>query len=95
MVLEHAVLPVGVGQRAAFEAAMRDALPLIAETPVFIDLEIRDCVETPGKYLLLVSWETLAAHTHGFRQSTRYARGKGCCTISTSPFRSSSTMANR
>ncbi len=29
-------------------------------------------METPNRYLLLVEWETLEAHTIGFRRSPRY-----------------------
>jgi heme-degrading monooxygenase HmoA len=29
-------------------------------------------METPGKYLLLVRWETVEDHTVGFRQSREY-----------------------
>lgn len=72
MILEHAVLNVKAGQGAAFEAALREALPLIAATPGFIDLEVRPCIEAAGRYLLLVRWDTLEAHTIGFRGSGRY-----------------------
>jgi heme-degrading monooxygenase HmoA len=64
------------GQAGAFETTMRAALPLIAATPGFLGIEVRPCVETPGKYLLLVRWETVDAHTEGFRQSDRYAEWK-------------------
>ena len=74
MILEHAVLAIRDGQSAGFEAAMREALPLIAATPGFLGLEVRPCLETPGRYLLLVRWETLEAHTVGFRGSGRYAK---------------------
>jgi heme-degrading monooxygenase HmoA len=76
MILEHALLPVKMGQERAFEQAMRDALPLIAATPGFIKLEVRPCLEAKGKYLLLVAWETLEAHTQGFRGSERYGEWK-------------------
>jgi heme-degrading monooxygenase HmoA len=76
LILEHAILSVKPGQEAAFETAMRAALPLIAATPGFLGVEARPCIETPGKYLLLVEWETLEAHTQGFRQSDRYAEWK-------------------
>ncbi len=72
MILEVALLNVRLGQEAAFETAMRDARPLIAATPGFLGIEIRRCVETPNRYLLHVSWETLEDHTIGFRQSDRY-----------------------
>ncbi len=76
MILEHAILSIKPGQSASFEQAMRQALPLISATPGFIGLEIRPCLETPGHYLLLVRWETLEAHTQGFRGSERYQQWK-------------------
>lgn len=72
MILESATLDVKPGQAEAFEAAMQKARPLIAATPGFISIAVRRCVETPNRYLLLVEWETLEAHTVGFRQSLRY-----------------------
>ena len=72
MILEHAILNVKAGEAPAFEIAMREALPLISATPGFISLEVLPCVETPGRYLLLVQWQTLEAHTQGFRGSDRY-----------------------
>jgi len=72
MILESAILDVKPGQAPAFEAAMRQARPLIAATPGFISIAVRRCLEAPNRYLLLVEWETLEAHTVGFRQSARY-----------------------
>ncbi len=74
MILEQAILDVAPQRMAEYEAALRLALPLIAATPGFIGLEVRACLETPGRYLLLVRWETLEDHTVGFRQSERYQR---------------------
>ena len=52
-----------------YEAALKEALPLIRETPGFVRLDIRPCLEKPGRYLLLVEWRELEDHTVGFRQS--------------------------
>jgi heme-degrading monooxygenase HmoA len=73
VILEHAVLEVRPGQAAAFEAALDQALPLIAASDGFLGLEVRPCVERPGRYLLLVRWRGLADHDPGFRKSDRYA----------------------
>ena len=51
---------------------MRSARPLIEASAGFGKLELRRCVETPNRYLLLVDWQTLEDHTIGFRQSGRY-----------------------
>jgi len=73
VILEHAVLELRPGQAAAFEAALDQALPLIAASEGFLGLEVRPCVERPGRYLLLVRWRSLADHDPGFRKSDRYA----------------------
>jgi heme-degrading monooxygenase HmoA len=72
MILEMAVLNVRQGQEADFETVIRKARPLIAATPGFVGIELRRCIETPNRYLLLVSWRTLEDHTVGFRQSEGY-----------------------
>ncbi len=76
MILEHAILDVKPEQMEAYEAALKQALPFIAATSGFIKLDVRSCLETAGRYLLLVEWEKLTDHTVGFRQSERYAEWK-------------------
>lgn len=76
MILESAMLTVRPGQAAAFEAALAQARPLIAASRGFKAIEVRPCIEAPGRYLLLVWWETLADHTQGFRGSDRYGQWK-------------------
>lgn len=72
MVLEVAILDVIPSMRDAFEEAFHSAGPLIAATAGYISHELRKCVETPNRYLLLVQWQTLEDHTIGFRGSQRY-----------------------
>ena len=72
MILEVAILNVKSGQSALFEVAMTNARGLIAATPGFQRIEVRPCIETNHRYLLLVWWNTLEDHTVGFRQSDRY-----------------------
>jgi heme-degrading monooxygenase HmoA len=72
MILEAAYLQVKAGLEADFEDAMRQAAPLIASTPGYVAHEVQRCLEVQGRYLLLVRWETLEAHTIGFRGSPAY-----------------------
>jgi heme-degrading monooxygenase HmoA len=74
MILELAILEIGKGTCEDFEAAFRQASPIIASIPGYISHELRRCLEKPNRYLLLVKWQTLAAHTVGFRQSPEYQR---------------------
>jgi len=73
MIVEHAVLNIKKGKSTEFEAALKSALPLIEASEGFQRLEVRPCVETKDRYLLLVWWSSVEAHTHGFRGSSRYA----------------------
>jgi heme-degrading monooxygenase HmoA len=76
LITEHAILQVKAGEAAAFAAAMQEAKPLIAATPGFLGIEVLPCIETADRFLLLVRWDSVAAHEQGFRGSERYARWK-------------------
>jgi len=75
-VLEVAVLDVRAGHCAAFESAFDDAQELIASMPGYQRHELRRCVERAERYLLLVWWDSLEAHTEGFRGSPQYQEWK-------------------
>jgi len=74
--LELAILNIIPGREAEFEAAFRDASKIIASMPGYIDHQLQHCVENKSRYLLLVNWETLEAHTIGFRTSPQYQEWK-------------------
>ena len=74
MIVEHAVLNIKPGQSKEFEAALKQARPLIEATEGFQKMEVRPCVESKDRYLLLVWWSNVEAHTVGFRGSDRYER---------------------
>jgi heme-degrading monooxygenase HmoA len=76
LILEHAILNVKPGQHAAFEAAMQNARPLIEASEGFLSIDVLPCIETPGRYVLLVKWTSVEAHELGFRGSDRYQRWK-------------------
>ena len=74
MILEVAVLNVRPGQAEAFEAAFREAQKIIASMPGYLSHELLACLEVDDQYVLLVRWQTLEAHTQGFRGSAEYQR---------------------
>ncbi len=76
MILELALLDVKPGETAAFEAAFREAQAIIASMPGYVSHELQRGLETPSRYVLLVRWQTLEAHTQGFRGSPEYQRWK-------------------
>ncbi len=74
MITEQATLDVKPGREMAFEVAFAEAKAIIAAMPGFRSLKLHRCIETPNRYLLLVSWERLEDHTEGFRQSPVYEK---------------------
>lgn len=72
MILEVGILNVKSGEEAAFEETLQKARPLIAATPGFESLNVHRCIETPNRYLLLVTWRSIEDHVVGFRQSERF-----------------------
>jgi heme-degrading monooxygenase HmoA len=72
MIVEHAILNIRKGQSKDFEAALEKARALIEATEGYQRMEVRPCIETKERYLLLVWWSSVEAHTHGFRGSPRY-----------------------
>lgn len=76
MILEAVFLQVKKGKEIEFEEAFRDASRIISSIKGYINHELQRCLEVERKYLLLVQWETLEAHTVGFRQSREYQEWK-------------------
>lgn len=76
MVLEVAILNVKPGESYAFESAFAEAQSIISAMPGYLSHELRRCLEVENQYLLLVNWETVEAHTEGFRESPEYQRWK-------------------
>lgn len=72
MILEVAILNVKAGQTEAFEAAFRQASPIIAASAGYLGHELQKCLENDHQYILLVRWQTLEDHTVGFRGSPSY-----------------------
>jgi heme-degrading monooxygenase HmoA len=72
LVLEVAVLEVIEGRENDFEQAFASAQRIIAAMPGYIDHRLERCIENHSRYILLVNWQTLEAHTVGFRGSAQY-----------------------
>jgi heme-degrading monooxygenase HmoA len=69
MIMEVAILNVNNAVTKAFEEAYAEASPYIARAKGNLGHELRRCVETKGRYILLVQWATIEDHLEGFRNS--------------------------
>ena len=76
MILEVADLDVRAGEGPRFERAFEQAQAILASMSGYQRHELRRCVEVASRYLLLVWWDSLEAHTVGFRGSPEYQRWK-------------------
>jgi heme-degrading monooxygenase HmoA len=76
MVLEIATSQIVDGQTEAFEAAFKEAAPILAEMKGYIRHELQRCMEDTHRYALLIEWQTREDHTIGFRQAPGYQRWK-------------------
>lgn len=72
MTLEVAILDVILGKEDEFQVAFAKASPIIASMPGYVAHQLQRCVEKQNRYILLVNWETLEAHTVEFRGSDQY-----------------------
>lgn len=76
MILEVAILKIKPHLNHKFEQAFEQAATIIAAVPGYIEHDLQKCLEVDNQYLLLVKWQTLEAHTIGFRQSEDYQTWK-------------------
>ncbi|MFO1304949.1 MAG: antibiotic biosynthesis monooxygenase [Burkholderiales bacterium] len=72
MILEVAILNIRPGMTSAFEEAFSQASAIISAMPGYVSHQLQRCIESPDRYVLLVNWQTLEAHTVGFRGSPEY-----------------------
>lgn len=76
MILEAVMLHVKKGLETEYEESFRQASTIIRSMKGYCNHELQRCLEVEGKYLLLVTWETLEDHTDGFRKSPEYLQWK-------------------
>jgi len=76
VILEIATLDVRPRMTLEFEEAFARAAPIIAAMPGYVWHEVHRCIEKQSRYVLLVKWTSLEAHTVGFRGSPQYQEWK-------------------
>ena len=76
MIIEHALLNVIPGRELEFEAAMKEAIPIIESAPGCFGAEVRRQIEESSTYLLMVNWSSVEAHVEQFRESALFEQWK-------------------
>lgn len=73
MVLEIADIRVKTDQQTEFEKAVQLALTTVfPKAKGFLHHSFHRCRETPDRYVLQLTWDTLEDHTVGFRGSALF-----------------------
>lgn len=74
MVLEIADIRITPGRQAEFDAAIAHGLrTVIQRAGGCRGFQVHKGIESPERYVLMVEWDTLEAHTVGFRESPLFA----------------------
>jgi heme-degrading monooxygenase HmoA len=75
MILEIADIRVHLGKHEAFKVAVEHGLStVLSKAKGFQRYEVQHCLETPERFVLLITWDTLEDHTVGFRTSSAFAQ---------------------
>jgi heme-degrading monooxygenase HmoA len=77
MVLEVALIDVRPGEEDAFAGAYRQARATLAGTPGCRTIRMTRGIESPSRFVLLVEWDSVAAHEENFRGTERFATWRG------------------
>jgi heme-degrading monooxygenase HmoA len=77
MVLEVANITVQTGTAEQFIAAYLSAREVLATTPGCRSVRMTHGIESPDRFVLLVEWDSVAAHEVNFRGSDRFATWRG------------------
>lgn len=72
MILEIVTTQIKAGQEEAFEAAFKEASKILARSKGYISHELQKCIETKGRYVNMVRWESVDDHMIGFRGSSQF-----------------------
>lgn len=77
MVTEIAQITIDQSDMAAFEAAVAEAAPLFRASPGCRSMSLERVIETPGRYVLRIGWDSVEAHVVDFRNSEAYRSWRG------------------
>ena len=74
MVLEVALIDITPGQEEAFAKAYGTVRHVLAGTLGCRSVRMTRGVESPSRFVLLVEWDSVAAHLENFRDSERFGQ---------------------
>ena len=74
MIVEVVDFKIDPAKHEAFGPVLKQAVQsVLSQAAGYAGHSVLACIETPGRYVLTVHWDTLEDHTVGFRQSPAFA----------------------
>lgn len=73
MITEIAVFQAVPGKEEAFAQGIQRAIAAVAHGAGCHSIAAHRCIEDPARFMLIVEWDSLEAHTEGFRKSPLFA----------------------
>lgn len=77
MIREIATLTIDPANADQFEKAVLEARPIFLAADGCHEVHLERVIELPGRYHLVVVWETVEAHTEIFRNSPAFQQWRG------------------
>ena len=77
MALEIALIDVHPGQEDGFARAYAAGHAVLASTPGCRSVRMTRGIESPSRFVLLVEWDSIEAHTENFRATERFQTWRG------------------
>lgn len=73
MITEIAIFQAVPGKEDALEQGIQRGIEVGKRAPGCLSIAAHRCIEDPARFLLVAEWESLEAHTEGFRKSPLFA----------------------
>jgi len=67
MIVELAIIRAKPGQAEQLRDGLRAARSVIAQAPGYLGSTFHQGIEDPHRFVLAIHWESVEAHTQGFR----------------------------
>jgi heme-degrading monooxygenase HmoA len=77
MILEIADFKVVADRADEFPAAVEQGLQYVSDTPGFHNARLTRSIESPNRFVLIIEWDDVEAHTVGFRESENFGKWRG------------------
>jgi heme-degrading monooxygenase HmoA len=68
MIIEIVNLEAKAGQADSMREGLRQARGVISQSPGYLGSAFHQSIERPERFVLYIKWETIEAHTEGFRK---------------------------